>query len=173
MRILVRILFITIFLSGCGSVEELDDRWAPLKAVKESSIQSPDVVTTLVPYVVVSDLDGWQDTYPIGSLQREAILRHERVHAFRQLKYGLAKYLIKYVNDPEFRWREEQLANYVEFMYMRERGFKMDVERKARFLSGSTYLNMVSYDEAIQWFKDVESGAWKPDGELPAPVEDK
>ena len=167
-KILAAVVALILLISGCATDEiKLDNRFRPLKAVKENPVQPRGVVTTIFPYLLVRDLDDWQKSFPEGSHHREALLRHERFHAWRQKKLGLSEYLYKYVFDRKFRLEEEKLANYIGLTYLKSRGVRVDVEGKARFLSGKAYKKMVSYEEIKKWILDVMAGRWKPPIEIP------
>jgi len=164
--LLVIILFISI---GCSSTF-LEVKWRPLKEVTQSWIYPSDVMVTIGSTLYTDDLEGWKKAHPVGSISREYILRHERVHSFRQAKYGLTKYISKYATDGEFRWREEKLAAYVAISYLVSKGRTINIKRQASFLSGPAYCNMTTYKEAEIFLVAVIAKKYIPDGELPPKI---
>lgn len=161
-------VFLIAFLVGCTPPKlKLEYKYRPLKYVVQNRFQPKEVVTTVDHFLFVKNLEAWKKSFPAGSIWREALLRHERVHTFRQRKYGLQKWLAKYATDKKFRWREERIANYVGLTYLKSKGAFFDIEKHAKFLSGSAYFNMVSYDEAKKFLLEVQAGTWKPDAEVP------
>ena len=163
------IILVSLLLAGCASAP-LEVKWRPLKQVKESWIQPDGVMSTIGDTIYTSNLVRWKKAHDVGTIRREYVLRHERVHSFRQEKYGVSKYLVKYATDKAFRWREEKLANYAAINYLISRKIPLDVDNLARFLSGPAYYDMISYKEAETFIKAVLTGTWKPDGELPVKV---
>ena len=163
MKKLFYLVMIVLYISGCTAELKLDGRWLPLEAVKENPAQPSGVVTTIAPY-------NWVKRFPESSHHREALLRHERVHAFRQLRMGRANFIAKYAINKKFRWREEQLAMYVGLTYLKNKGYTINIDNISKFVSGPSYRGMISYSEARQWLLDMLSGKWNPDGKLPEEV---
>lgn len=159
----------SVLLAGCtGKVYLLEDKWAPLKNVKEMSLTREGFVHTVTPTVYVKNLDEWLVTFPEGSVERDLLLTHERVHAYRQKKQGLASWLADYALDADFRWNEERLAVYAAMLRSKELNYTMDLNWYAEFLSGSGYFYMISYEGALQWLQEAWQGSWKaPEGSLP------
>ena len=147
--------------SGCRSLK-LDPKWKPLEIVEESVYQSKGIVSTIGNTLIVYDLDTWQRGNPKGSINRESLLRHERVHSYRQKKYGLTKYLYRYWTDKEFRWQEEQHALYACLTYKKKMKKHIYVKSLAHFLSGPVYCRMISYNKAKTFVESVLNGSWKP-----------
>src|SRR5437879_4329437 len=86
------------FLGACASrTLELEPRWAPLERVCEdpTGIISPAAhrITTIARASYVRDLDVFNQDYPAGSVGREAVLLHERMHAVRELAAGPVWYV--------------------------------------------------------------------------------
>jgi len=166
----ILLLVIALLLSaGCSSTF-LEVKWRPLKEVTQSWIYPSDVMVTIGSTIYTDDLESWKKAHPVGSISREYILRHERVHSFRQAKYGLSNYLTKYATDGEFRWREEKLAAYVAISYLVSRGRTINIEKHATFLSGPAYCSMTTYKEAETFLLAVLKGTYKPEGKLPKKV---
>lgn len=164
MRKLLWILPI-IFFAGCHSFE-LDEKWLPLEQmVERPHLNGMTYITTTVGKKIYREnVNQYLEDNPPGSPAFDSLLYHEQVHSKRQLKMGLAKWLSKYGVDTEFMWHEEQLGYYAGMMEKRRRGIYIDAE--ARALSISKYTNlagkMVSYEDALQWVRDVLGGRWKP-----------
>ena len=97
--------------------------------------------------------DMWSKMTP--SLRSRAVIQvHEALHAQRQLESGIDKWILDYLLDEKFRWKEEQLAYAAEWEYMVKNGYKyVDGHYRvwAEILSGKTYGNMVSFEESYEW----------------------
>jgi hypothetical protein len=86
-------LFISIILvfslAGCAT-QALPESWRPLTTVVERGdlpgVES-GVVTTVSPYLYTSDLDWFNERYPEGSIDHEALRLHELQHALEQEAY--------------------------------------------------------------------------------------
>jgi hypothetical protein len=70
----------------------------------------------------------------------------------------MSRWVQKYLTDKSFRWAVEQRGYKVDILYERAHGIRVIPEVYARILSGKTYNSMVSYDEALQWVRDVLGG---------------
>lgn len=70
----------------------------------------------------------------------------------------MADWVRKYLTDKNFRWAVEKRGYKEDILYERTHGIRVIPEVYARILSGKTYNNMVSYDEALKWVRDVLSG---------------
>jgi hypothetical protein len=157
-----KLILALLLLVGCTS-QDLPDNWEPLTTV----VERPDlprvsktVVTTVSPYLFVHDLDDFWEMYPEGSVQLEALRRHEVFHAKRQEEYPAGKiaWLKRYLTDKDFRWNEEKLGYREGWLHLRINGYRLNVDAVAKILSGSGYNHMTTYDEAKQWIIDVFSG---------------
>jgi hypothetical protein len=160
-----------ISLEGC-STQELPESWRPLTTVVERGDLpgvGHGVVTTISPYLFTSDLDWFNERYPEGSVDHESLRGHERTHALEQEEFigdatgarraaKMSRWVQKYLTDKSFRWAVEQRGYKVDILYERAHGIRVIPEVYARILSGKTYNSMVSYDEALQWVRDVLGG---------------
>lgn len=150
-------------LLGC-SAHEVPATYRPLEQIKErlGIIGSKTAISTVGRTAWVADLDAWLERNPPGSAKYHAVLRHEQEHSRRQIDSGsVTRWVARYVRDEDFRWAEEQIGWYWQITELRRRGQLVHAEGVARILSGSTY-DMVSYDVALKWVRDVLSGRWKP-----------
>lgn len=167
-RIFISLLLLV--LAGCTS-QPLPANWAPLTTVMErSDLLAPQgVVTTVSPNLYVSDLDWFNEHYPENSLKHEALRRHECQHALEQEEYvggatgwkrtaRLVSWINKYLSDKAFRLEVEKRGYKAEILYFRSQGLMINQDHYARVLSGSTYSNMISYEEALEWVKAVLQG---------------
>lgn len=153
-------------LLGCShQTLQLEPRWAPLESVVEDSSQVPDAAAndpswtvTRSPCCYVRDLAAWEQVNPPGSIQREALLAHEQVHAKRQGEAGLVVWLLLYTSR-EFRWREEQLGWRVEIEAFVHAGLTVNVDSLAQLLSGPNYDHMCSLQEARDFVAAVVSSS--------------
>lgn len=84
-----------------------------------------------------------------------SVLLHEQEHIRRQKKMGWFKWGIKYVFNPKFRFDEELAAIKSSMKYLKKKGVKVDLERKARILLGYLYLWPVKYEVALKRLKTV------------------
>lgn len=163
-----RLLLVLLALMGCQSPLALDERWRPLVEVVERSdlLVSDAIATTLGTRVYVADLRAFEQRFPQGSPEREALLAHEREHAVRQLSAGLGPWLARYLNDRAFMWREEQLGWYLQLRALQAAGRPLAPAVIAETLSGYRNLEgrMVSRSEALAWIQDVLAGRWTPEG---------
>lgn len=126
-------------LSGCaggpGRELELEERWRPLRSVVEvSDLQARHRYTTIGEHVYVRSLRDFDEHLPPGSVEREALLLHEQVHARRQLEHGLPEWLSRYATDPAFAWREERLGWEAELRHLRAHGRPIVLEAVVRAL---------------------------------------
>lgn len=167
-RIFTSLLILTLI--GCQS-QPLPENWAPLTTVVERPdfLSSKGVVTTISPNLFTSDLDWFNEQYPEGSVRHEALRRHERQHALEQEEWvggvtgwrrsaKLATWVKKYLADRQFRWEVEKRGYRESILHFRNNGYTINVEGYAKTLSGSSYNDMVSYEEALEWVKAVLRG---------------
>lgn len=155
-----------ISLAGCGSTLSLGPEWAPLEEVRERPslpLVGDGTASTVGRVVYVRDLGDWAERYPEGSAERTALLRHERVHAVRQLDRGLASWVMNYLTDADRMWREERYGWAEEIEHLRAMGAWRhgDLERVTRSLAAyRTVLGarMVGEAEAREWVLEVLSG---------------
>lgn len=108
------------FLAGCGPgpsrARALGPEWAPLQLV----VKAPGPrgwVRTEGHVVYTVDPDELMDLDPV---ERDSLLAHEKLHAQRQLAYGLHQYLVRYSQDVAFR-REEELDGVAEQLRFQKR----------------------------------------------------
>jgi hypothetical protein len=154
-RLLVLLVFLLCF-TGCltGRTFELDPKWKPLVSVEEATdkIMPPQTTTTIGEHCYVSDLAQWLKDYPPGSIQQEALLRHEQLHAIRQLSYplGIETWLLKYISEPSFRWEEEKLGYEQEITWLVQHGVYVYPPLWASYMSNN-YSSMVSFEDAQAW----------------------
>lgn len=162
----MRRLLLLVFLAvGCTS-QNLGGEWRPLERITASKILSPSKTgaRTIGSTVYVYDLKTWLAQHPEPLLT--AVLKHEQVHAHRQLNYpdGETRWIQRYLTDPAFAWEEEQVGWYEQITYARAHGVVFIPEGLAKALSDYRTLAgpMVSYDEALAWVRAVISGHWHP-----------
>ena len=172
-------LLLLLCLAGCRTYDI--DGYPPLsKLVERPSLSIFGVhdrtLTTKGSHVYVGDLDNFLATYPPGSIEWVGKMKHEQVHGKRQFAYlglpgeaALSAWLTRYIVDAGFMWSEEQAGCYVQIKYLQSRAHWPPVRtpHMAERLSKGIYKTvlgkpMVSYDEALQWIKDVLSGNWTP-----------
>lgn len=157
-------------MGGCAS-QKLPQNWEPLKRIVERNhIEGFEhVLTAVSPYLYTADLDWFNETYPEGSIEHEALRKHEVQHALEQEVYvdgatgakrlaRLAKWIHLYLTDKNFRWEAEKKGYKEEILYLKSQGHYIYPDAYARILSGKTYNNMVSYEVALEWIKAVLNG---------------
>jgi len=170
-------LALLLALSGCHRMD-LEEEWRPITQVVErppTPFTSAGTVTTYGSKLYVEDIAAFNKRYPYGSVDREALMRHEREHARRQFRYkglpgeiALRVWTARYLTDADFMWAEEQAAGYLEITTLQKAGrwTPRDTEAEAYALSRHYKTiggeRMVSYYKAKQWILDVLSGKWKP-----------
>lgn len=164
------LLVLAVLLVGCnGPSYKLEDRWAPLVKVQQTTdkLIADQTTTTIGDTCYCNDLKQWLQDYPPGSVEYEAILRHERVHAVRQGSFaGQAEaWLARYAIDTKFRWEEEKLGWKEEITHLVQSGRNVIPEQVALWLnqnySGPVGGRMVSYEEALAWVKATINEAWQ------------
>lgn len=149
-------------LLGCGSID-LPDEFRPLRHVVEGHPLGGTNVTTVGGYVVVSDLERYED---LGDPVVRAVLLHERVHAIRQGRFP-PFWIARYLASREFAWAEEQRGWYEQIQSLRRQGQGVNAEWIAGVLSDYWHPmgKLVSYADALAWVQDVLSGRWAPKGD--------
>lgn len=164
--ILLTLLLILPLNYGCrGPVHELDEQYRPLERVQESVLRPGTAITTIGRTAYVNDLEKWLVDRPVGSPRYHAILLHERLHAQRQLDYGLTSWLARYLRDVDFMRDEELRGWYIQLTEYRRRGLQISPEGVAKTLSNYRNLvgRMMSYEDALTWVRDVLAGRWRPE----------
>ncbi len=172
------LLVFVLALTGCQTYD-LGPEWSPLNQIVERPslpFAGDGASSTVGTKVYVVDLDGWLKDFPPGSVEFEAILQHEQVHARRQFRYQglpgeLAKtaWIARFVSDRKFMWEEERLGWFMEITHRQINGRWPSgwTVRIAKALSSRyktiTGKPMVSFDEAKAWIEDVLAGKWKPE----------
>jgi hypothetical protein len=108
---------------------------------KHFGVKWEDVIITYYPYI-----------YSPVSIT-EAKYYHEATHILQQKEYGVKEWWARYFQDKEFRLSQEVEAYKNEKAFIqeniknREERFKLTIQIY-RDLSGSTYGNLVTYEEA-------------------------
>lgn len=157
MRILI--LLILIIMCGCNQPTlKLDSKWEPLKQIKEAPHEfiTEEMTVTIDDTCYVYNLREWIKNQPIGSIENDALLYHEQLHAQRQLDYPgtIVIWLFRYITSPDFRWQEEQLSYEVEIRYLQNHGLRIDVNNLAVIMSHKYKTfggQMISYSDAVKW----------------------
>lgn len=137
-------------------IEIIED--SPFKEVRIKSdlwllIDSARTIMT-VGNTLYAHPDMWDEMIPTTYRAKAVIQIHETTHARRQFDMGIDKWVFLYLFDKKFRWEEEKLAYEAEWTYMAENGYQYaDGHHRmwAEILSGKTYRNMVSFEEAYSW----------------------
>jgi len=83
------------------------------------------------------------------SLLVQGILEHEKSHCKRFQEVGYWFFRLQYAFSCKFRLQEELTADTARFIFLKKHGGTIDLEKRAKLLSGSLYLWMVSYDKAL------------------------
>lgn len=148
-------------------VHVLPATYLPLKRIVGRRVfpfQSQTSITTIGEACYTPNLAAWLKKHPPGGPLFAAVMKHEQLHARRQLATGVDPWIDRYLNDGQFMWEEEQLGWYEQIQFLKGRGFRLDAKAIARNLK--TYKNfrgrMVGYDEALKWANDVVGGRWRP-----------
>jgi hypothetical protein len=173
-----RALLLTLaLLAGC-TCESIKGH-SPLNEICERIklpwAHSDNVYTTVGTNIYTTDLARFNVNYPHGSVEREALLRHEAVHARRQFDYqdlpgefALWTWVMRYTTDAGFMWQEEQHALYAEITYLKgegrwgQRDTLEQAEALERVYRTVTGKQMVTAPEAVEWMDQVLAGQWKP-----------
>jgi len=163
------ISLILLLITGCTSFN-LDSKWLPLKKIqKRPSLGSnyASTFTTIGDKLYYQNPEKYLKQNPPGSAKFDSLLYHEQIHSKRQFKIGVAKWILKYLCNTDFMWREEQLGWYAEIKNLMRRGLRINPQAIAVSLKGYKNLKgrMVSYNDALKWVNDVISNRWKPNKE--------
>jgi hypothetical protein len=148
-------------------VHALPALYRPLKRIVGRRVfpfQSETSITTIGEACYTPNLAAWLKKHPPGGPLFAAVMRHEQLHARRQLAEGVDPWIDRYLNDAQFMWKEEQLGWYEQIQFLKGRGFRLDAKAVARNLKSYKNLRgrMVGYDEALKWANDVVGGRWRP-----------
>lgn len=87
------------------------------------------------------------------------VLVHEKVHIKQQTSFGVTAWWDKYLNDAEFRYKQELPAYQAQWKWIKKNiksrndQFKM-LNKIAKDLSGNMYGNLVTYQEALTKIKN-------------------
>jgi len=159
-----------ILFAGC-STYDLEEKWRPLEQIVERP-GSDTWLTTVGTKVYVADLDRWLEKNPPGTVNFDADIAHEHVHAIRQKKEGVSTFLRKYLTHRSYRWKEEQLGWYVTIKTYQRKGFQVNIPGIANSLS-KYKPSLGDSAEILKWVEDVVYGRWKPEpGDLPEQYKD-
>jgi hypothetical protein len=93
-----------------------------------------------------------------AAIRLRSLIIHESMHTSRQLRTGVALWMICYFTSTTFRWKEEKAAYEVEWragMAAGETYTDEDYEFFAREVSGSVYHGMTTHDEAYKFMKET------------------
>jgi len=160
-----------LLFSGCAATRKVEPEYRPLKTMSErpwyaSFLGGESTITTIGDTVYIGDLEAWLRERPPHSARYDAIMLHEMVHAQRQLKMGVSRYIRKYLTEQDFRWAEEQLGWYVQIKMYQHHGLRVIPQGIAKTLAGYNP-QLISYEKALKWVNDVIRGRWTPEAELP------
>lgn len=108
-------------------------------------------------YVPPDELDQYL-SHPQPSLERYAVLEHEREHARRQVALGGLVWGICYRISSAFRWDEERAGFSHQLRALREGGRPAGRAWFVDLTQDAFYRGMVDRDEAGAWF---DAGTWR------------
>ena len=155
-----------LLASGCAS-HPVPEHFRPVTDIAQRPIEIGDSITMLNTTVWVNNLDEYLKRKPEGSPLYNGDMIHERIHSIRMDGLlGTIAFVTEYLFSTDFMWEEESIGWYYELMYLRTKGIVKPFAYTASFLSKG-YSNlfgseMISYEDALQWVKDVYAGRWKP-----------
>lgn len=86
-----------------------------------------------------------------------ALLTHEEVHRKRQVQMGALRFTIKYLLSPKFRINEELIADREYMKILKKNKLKFDIDKRAKQLSGHTYLWAISFEKAKELLEKITS----------------
>lgn len=87
------------------------------------------------------------------ALSKDLII-HEQTHIKRQNEQGLDIWVHNYLNDDEFRLKEEIIAYLAQIWSIKDRNLRLKVRvRSAKDLSSALYGNIITYEEAFDILK--------------------
>jgi len=172
--------FALVFLGGCTLldapkhdgrelVHPLDEKWRPLEDIRERPVVvqdwgSPTAITTVGRHAYVLDLKDWLDRHPSG-VRFDAVIRHEQEHSRRQLEMGTWLWIARYSYDKSFAWAEEQIGYYYQIKMLKDAGQVINVDGLAAAIAGYKNLagQIVEFEKARAWIREVLAGRWTPD----------
>lgn len=76
------------------------------------------------------------------------VLIHEQTHIQRAKEMGPILWMLKYGIVPSFRVNEELAADLPAMRYWKSKKLTYDIDRRAKFLSGSLYFWPISFEDA-------------------------
>jgi len=100
------------------------------------------------PYILLSKKLYEEVLSGTPSLDTLGIIEHEKAHLLHQKMMGKWKLIFKYWFSPRFRLQEELYAERARFAFLKSRGGTVDLDHRARRMSGILYGWMVSYNRA-------------------------
>lgn len=138
-------LVLTMLLVACSPLPEhkrdLDPKWRPLEHVYRDTRLPPGWANTVVPDVYTASPE----------LVPDDLLAHERVHAQRQLDFGVNAWLEAYANNAQFRLDEEKLGYSAQIAWERTHGQQPDPYFFAWALTNYVPPLAITYNEALAW----------------------
>lgn len=169
-KLMITFIFMLSLLNGCftipfitdGRSYKLDTKYGPLETVEEATdkLFAEGMTTTIGAHSYVPDLKQWKIDYPDGSIDQDAVLLHEQVHAKRQLNFpgGIGAWLALYVSSPSFRWQEEKLGYEAEIRRQMAGGQSVNAPALASVLSHDYKAlggQMVNFNDALIWVNNL------------------
>lgn len=154
-----------LLTSGCNT-HSIPSHFSPLDEIIERPFGGDGFVTTFHNDVWVNDIDDFLKRKPVGSPEFNATMIHERVHSIRMGNPITTLWFVAvYVFDRDFMWEEESIGWYFQLQYMKKKGILSPPEVIAVVLTRYENLigKMISYNDALQWVRDVLTDKWKPD----------
>jgi hypothetical protein len=94
-------------------------------------------------------------------LAAQATIAHENVHAEREEAMGVLEWEFWYCTDVDFRWEEEKAAYAEEWRVLLKGGWVFtlkDFGEFAMLVSGDSYYQMTTYEEAYAFMRDTVAG---------------
>lgn len=147
----LRSFAILILLAACAAQPEeraaLAPRWHPLRWVIRDRTVPTGWARTATPCVYTRDPGDLLD----GSVDSDALLAHEQVHAQRQEQLGLASFLANYNRDAGFRTAEEKLAYRAQIRWHAAHRSILDPHVVAEALVSYQPPLTVDYPTALTW----------------------
>lgn len=126
--------------------------YAPLLAILQTAAPGPPpgFLETISPYVYVTNLADWEARYPAGSVNRDAVLAHELLHAQRQGS-DVVVWCARYNSDAAFRLSEEEMAYAVQIKTLAHGGVSVDADSFVAALTDPFYGGMIDAADARVW----------------------
>lgn len=89
------------------------------------------------------------------SVETLGTIEHEKYHLKRFVEVGYQSFKWQYLFSKKFRLEEELAADEARVIFLKKNGGSFNLGKRARLLSGSLYLWMISYEDAYKMLQEL------------------